>query len=58
MSRVRLVDNLELVENDGYYVVYKSFTLLCVLIMFTEMIFINCHSCVMFGMKSMSICND
>ena len=43
---------------DGYYVAYKPITLSCVLFMFIEMIFIHCHSCVMFAMKSMSICND
>ena len=26
--------------------------------MFIKMIFIHCHSCVMFAMKSMSMCND
>ena len=43
---------------DGYYVAYKPITLLCILFMFIEMIFIYCHSCVMFVMKSMSMCND
>ena len=45
-------------ESDGYYVAYKSITLLCILFMFIEMKFIHCHSCVMFAMKSMSMCND
>ena len=45
-------------ENDGYYVAYKPITLSCILFMFIEMKFIHCHSCVMFAMKSMSICND
>ena len=45
-------------ECDRYYVAYKPITLPCILFMFIEMIFINFHSCVMFVMKSMSICND
>ena len=36
---------------------YKPITLQCVLFMFIVMIFIHCHSCVMFTMKSMSIHN-
>ena len=36
----------------------KPITLLCILFMFIEMKFIHCHSCVMFAIKSMSICND
>ena len=43
---------------DGYYVAYKPITLSYILFMFIEMKFIHCHSCVMFAMKSMSICND
>ena len=43
---------------DGYYVAYKPITLSCILFMFIEMIFIHCHSCVMFAMKFMSMCND
>ena len=43
-------------EIDGYYVAYKPITLSCTL--FIEMKFIHCHSCVMFAMKSMSMCND
>ena len=43
---------------DGYYVAYKTITLSCILFMFIEMKFIHCHSCVMFVMKSMSMCND
>ena len=43
--------------DDGYYVAYKPITLSC-LFMFIEMKFIHCHSCVMFVMKSMSMCND
>ena len=43
---------------DGYYVAYKRITLSSILFMFIEMKFIHCHYCVMFAMKSMSICND
>ena len=43
---------------DGYYVAYKPITLSCILFMIIEMIFIHFHSCVMFAIKSMSICND
>ena len=46
------------VGNDGYYVAYKPITLSCIFFMFIEMKFIHCHSCVIFAMKSMSICND
>ena len=45
-------------DGDGYYVAYNPVTLSCNLFMFIEMIFIHCHSCVMFAMKSMSMCND
>ena len=43
---------------DWYYVAYKLITLSCILFMFIEMIFIHFHSCVMFVIKSMSMCND
>ena len=43
---------------DGYYAAYKPITLSYILFMFIEMKFIHCHSCVMFEMKSMSMCND
>ena len=43
---------------DGYYVAYKLITLSCILFMIIEMKFIHCHSCVIFVMKSMSMCND
>ena len=43
---------------DGYYVAYKTIKLSYILFMFIEMKFIHCHSCVMFAMKSMSMCND
>ena len=46
------------VPPDGYYVAYKAITLSSILFMFVEMKFIHCHSCVMFAMKSMSMCND
>ena len=45
-------------QTDGYYVAYKPITLSSILFMFVEMKFIHCHSCVMFAMKSMSMCND
>ena len=45
-------------DADGYYVTYKPITLPCILFVFIEMKFIHCHSCVMFAMKSMSMCND
>ena len=47
-----------LVNTDGYYVTYKPITLLCISFMFIKIKFIHCHSCVIFSMKSMSICND
>ena len=47
---------IPIVASDGYYVAYKLITLSCIL--FIEMKFIYCHSCVMFAMKSMSMCND
>ena len=42
-----------------YYVTYKPITLplLCILFMFIEMNIILCHSCVIFTMKTISICN-
>ena len=43
---------------DGYYVAYKPITLPCILFMFIEMKFVHCYSCVMFAIKSMSMCND
>ena len=43
---------------DGYYVAYKPITPSCIFFMFIEMKFIHCHSCVIFAMKSMSMCND
>ena len=46
------------IKFDRYYVAYKPITLSCILFMFIEMIFIHCHSCVMFAMKSMSMRND
>ena len=45
-------------KHDGYYMAYKPITRLSILFMFVEMKFIHCHSCVMFAMKSMSMCND
>ena len=43
---------------DGYYVAHKPITLFCIFFMFIEMIFIHCHSRLMFAMKSISMCND
>ena len=45
-------------HHDGYYVAYKPITRLSILFLFIEMKLIHCHSCVMFAMKSMSMCND
>ena len=45
-------------SSDGYYVAYKPITLSYMLFIFIEMKFIHCHSCVIFVMKSMSMCND
>ena len=42
---------------DGYYVSYKPITLLYIMFMLIEIKLIHCYSCVMFVMKSMSICN-
>ena len=53
-----MVEAPGVVESDGYYVAYKPITLSSILFMFVEMKFIHCHSCVMFAMKSMSMCND
>ena len=53
---IPLVDTIQHI--DGYYVAYKTITLSCILFIFIEMKFIHCHSCVMFVMKSMSMCND
>ena len=53
-----LFDDESEVDNDGYYVAYKPITLPCILFMFVEIKFIHWHSCVMFAMKAMNICND
>ena len=50
-------ENLGFATN-GYYVAYMPITLPCILFMFVETKLIYCHSCVIFVMKSMSICND
>ena len=44
--------------HDVDYTAYMPIILLCISFMFIEMKFIHYHSCVMFSMKSMSICND
>ena len=41
-----------------YNVAYKPITFSCILFMFIEIKFIYYHSCVMFVMKLMIICND
>ena len=46
------------VDGEGYYVAYQPITLSSILFMFIEMKFIHYHSCVMFVMMSMSMCND
>ena len=45
-------------SSDVYYVASKPITLSFIFFVFIEMKFIHCHYCVMFAMKSMSICND
>ena len=45
-------------SDDGYYVSYKSITLLSILFVYIEIKFIHCHFCVMFAMKSLNICNE
>ena len=44
--------------SDGDFAAYKTITFPYISFMFIEMIFIHCHSCVMFVIKSISICND
>ena len=46
------------VHTNGYCVAYEPITCPCISFMFIEMKSIHFHSCVMFVMKSMSICND
>ena len=46
------------VDSDGDYVAYKPITLPYISFMFIEIKFVHCHSCVVFAMKSMIICND
>ena len=57
-NAITLKKEMKYVMYDGYYVAYKPITLSSILFMFVEMKFIHCHSCVMFVMKSMSMCND
>ena len=52
------VKSLAKIVNDRYYVAYKPITLLCILFTFIKMISIHYHSCVIFVMKSMNICNE
>ena len=51
MSKNSLID-------DVYYVAYKPITLPFLSFIFIEMKFSYCHSCVIFVMKYISICND
>ena len=50
--------NLDYHDIDGYYVAYKPITLSHISFMFIKIKFIHCHFCVIFVIKSMSICND
>ena len=43
---------------DEYFMTCKTITLPCISFMFIKMKFIHYDSCVIFTMKSMSICND
>ena len=54
----QMCDNQGVSGSDGYYVAHKPITLSCILFTFIELKFIHCHSCVMFEMKSISMCND
>ena len=56
LMKIKIKEKVE--QDDGYYVAYKAITLSCILFMVIKMKFIHCHSCVMFAMKSMSMCND
>ena len=58
MANQVVARGIERANIDGYYVAYEPITLSCISFMFIEIKFIHCHSCVMFLMKSMSICND
>ena len=59
-KRENLVESKEEAPNlidDGNYVAYKPITLPSILFIFIEIKFIRCYYCVMFAIKSMSICN-
>ena len=43
---------------DGYHEAYEIITFLYISFIFIKIKFIHFHSCVMFIMKSMNICND
>ena len=47
-----------LISSDGYYVAYKPILLPCISFIFIKIYLFIRYSCVMFVMKSMSICND
>ena len=57
-DRRTLMVDIDIIMDDGYYMSYKPITLSCILFMFIEINFIHCHSCVMFAIKSISMCND
>ena len=42
-------------KSDKYYVAYNPIILSCISFMVIKMKFIHYHSCMMFGMKSLSI---
>ena len=52
------IKTFKIMSIDGYYVANKLITLSCIFFMLIEMKFIDCHSSVMFAMRSMSMCND
>ena len=45
-------------QNDGYMSPINQITLLCISLIFIEMKCIYSHSCMMFAIKVMSMCND
>ena len=48
----------ERVSFEEYHVTYESITVLCILFELIEIKLLDCHSSVMFLIKSMSIYND
>ena len=55
---IRTLEGMIRGNHDGYYMTYKPITLPFISLMFIEMKFIHYHSCVIFVMKPMTICND